>query len=169
MPLSDAAFDFLPLGAILQAFRVNGKNIVLGFDTLEQYEKHNDFYFGETIGRIANRVSGAKIKNLNGQSYELIANNGPNALHGGPTGLGKRRFSESLVKRNGKAAHLFTYTSKDGEEGYPGMIDIRVWYTPSSKVENGLQKTCLEIEYEVNLRDDDKNTQETAISLTNHS
>ena len=77
------AFTFLPLGAIIKEFKVNGINIVQGFDNAEQYKKYNGPFFGETIGRIANRVSGAKINDLNGKSYQLPVNNGPNSLHGG--------------------------------------------------------------------------------------
>lgn len=169
MASSGSSFNFLPLGAIIQSFHVNGKNIVLGFDSAEQYKEHNAPYFGETIGRIANRVSGAKINNLNGKSYKLAANNGPNALHGGPLGWGKRTFTESKDVRGGKDTHLFKYTSSDGEEGYPGTVEVRVWYTHSTKEENGVRKISLEIEYEAELLDDGSDTRETAINMTNHS
>jgi aldose 1-epimerase len=161
-----SAFTFLPLGAIIQEFKVNGRNIVQGFPTTEQYKKYNAPYFGETIGRIANRVSGAKIS-LNGTSYQLPVNNGPNSLHGGELGWGKREFEGPVsVQRNGKDALLFTYTSKDGEEGYPGTVDVKVWYTPEKENVDGVEKEILTIEYEAELAGDE--VEETAVGMTNH-
>lgn len=80
---SFAPFQFLPLGAIIQSIDVNGINIVQGFPTQELYQKYNSPYFGETIGRVANRIKNGKIDSLNGKSYSLAVNNGPNSLHGG--------------------------------------------------------------------------------------
>jgi len=165
---STKAFTFLPLGAIIQKFNVNGKNIVQGFSTAELYKQYNGPYFGETIGRIANRVSGAKINNLNGKSYPLAANNAPNSLHGGIVGLGKREFEgPTSVQRNGKDATLFKYLSPDGEEGYPGTVEFRVWYVQEKVESGGAQQEVLHIEYEAELVGDE--VEETAINLTNHS
>jgi aldose 1-epimerase len=165
--MSGSAFTFLPLGAIIREFNVNGKNIVQGFDTAEQYKKYNGPYFGETIGRIANRVSNAKINNLNGKSYALLANNGPNALHGGEKGWGKREFEgPTTVERNGKETTFFKYVSKDGEEGYPGTVEVRVWYTQAKEQVDGVQQEVLYIEYEAELIGDE--VEETAINMTNH-
>jgi aldose 1-epimerase len=164
---STKAFTFLPLGAIIQKFTVNGKNIVQGFPTAELYKQHNSPYFGETIGRIANRVSGAKINDLNGKSYSLTANNAPNALHGGINGWGKREFEgPSRVDRNGKEATLFKYTSADGEEGYPGTVEFRVWYVQETEKVDGANQEVLHIEYEAELVGDE--VSETAINVTNH-
>jgi len=161
-----SAFTFLPLGAIIQEFKINGRNIVQGFQTAEQYKKYNGPYFGETIGRIANRVSGAKIE-LNGKSYQLPVNNGPNSLHGGDSGWGKKEFEGPIqVQRNGKDAVLFKYTSKDGEEGYPGTVDVKVWYMAEKKQEDGVEKEILTIEYEAELIGDE--VEETAVGMTNH-
>lgn len=161
---SENAFTFLPLGAIIQEFKIKGRNIVQGFDTAEQYKKHNGPFFGETIGRIANRVSNAKINDLNGKSYQLAANNGPNALHGGVNGWGKREFEGPIkTERNGKEAVLFKYLSADGEEGYPGAVEVRVWYVQEKEQE----KEVLHIEFEAELVGDD--VQETAVNITNHS
>src|SRR5688500_17316354 len=89
--MTDAPFTFLPLGAILQSFKVGGVDIVQGFRSQELYESHNAPYFGETIGRVANRIKDAKLTGINGgKSYSLAANNGPNNLHGGVVGWGKR-------------------------------------------------------------------------------
>lgn len=158
---------FLPLGAIIQEFNIGGRNIVQNFPTAELYEKYNAPYLGETIGRIANRVSGAKINHLNGKSYPLSKNNGPNSLHGGPNGFGKRVFEgPKPLQRNGKEAVLFKYLSKDGEEGYPGDLELRVWYTAGTETEGGVEKTTLEIEYEAELVGD--GVEETAVGITNH-
>ena len=165
--MSSNAFTFLPLGAIIQEFKIKGRNIVQGFPTAELYKKHNDPFFGETIGRIANRVSGAKINDLNGRSYQLAANNGPNSLHGGDQGWGKREWEgPSNVERNGKDATLFKYTSVDGEEGYPGTVEVRVWYVQEKEQDGGVEKEVLHIEFEAELVGDE--AQETAINVTNH-
>jgi aldose 1-epimerase len=164
---SAKAFTFLPLGAIIQKFTVNGKNIVQGFPTAELYKKYNAPYFGETIGRIANRVSDAKINSINGKSYSLAANNAPNSLHGGVNGWGKREFEGPLsVDRNGKEATFFKYVSVDGEEGYPGTVEFRVWYVQETETVDGTQQEVLNIEYEAELIGDE--VDETAISVTNH-
>jgi len=165
---SAKAFTFLPLGAIIQKFTVNGKNIVQGFPSAELYKQYNSPYFGETIGRIANRVSNAKINDLNGKSYSLAANNAPNHLHGGNNGWGKREFEgPSEVDRNGKTATLFKYVSKDGEEGYPGTVEFRVWYVQETEKVDGTNQEVLHIEYEAELIGDE--VEETAINVTNHS
>lgn len=164
---AEDAFTFLPQGAIIQELRIAGHNIVQGFPTAEPYKTLNTPYFGETIGRVANRLKNAEIKSLNGKSYKLTANNGPNALHGGPQGWGKRTFEgPTPVNRNGTEGVLFKYLSKDGEEGYPGTVELRVWYTAGKTKSDGVEKTQLEIEYEVELVGDE--VEETAVSVTNH-
>jgi len=166
--MSANAFTFLPLGAIIKEFKVNGINIVQCFDNAEQYKKYNGPFFGETIGRIANRVAGAKINDLNGKSYQLPVNNGPNSLHGGEKGFGKHEFEGPVkVTRNGEDAELFKYTSKDGEEGYPGTLQVSVWYVQKKEEANGVQQEVLYIEYEAELVGDE--VEETGINMTNHS
>jgi aldose 1-epimerase len=158
---------FFSLGAIIQDFQINGKRIVQNFPTPALYKDFNSPFFGETIGRIANRVSGAKIDDLNGKSYRLAANNGPNSLHGGNVGWGKREFDGPIrVTRHGKDAVLFKLTSPDGEEGYPGTVDVKVWYTQSKEQDNGVEKVVLEIEYEAELVGVSAN--ETVVAMTNH-
>lgn len=160
-------FAFIPQGAIIQEFRVTGQNIILGFPTEAAYASHSNAYFGETIGRVANRIRGAKIDSLNGKSYDLNANNGPNTLHGGPKGWGKQTFQGPIpVDRNGKEGVLFRYVSKDGDEGFPGTVECKVWYVASKTEHNGQQMTELEIEYEVELVGDE--VEETAVAVTNH-
>jgi aldose 1-epimerase len=160
------AFKFLPLGAIIQEFNVNGVNIVQGFKTAEQYKQYNGPYFGETIGRIANRVAEGKFE-LNGKTHQLPVNNGPNSLHGGDKGWGKCEFEGPVnVERNGEDAVLFKYLSKDGEEGYPGTVQVSVWYVQKKEQVNGAQQEVLYIEYEAELVGDE--VEETAINMTNH-
>jgi len=166
-PVSKTNFTFLPLGAIIQEFLVDGQNIVQNFNTAEQYKKYNEPYFGETIGRVANRIADAKINNLNGKEYQLTANNGPNALHGGPKGWGKHEFEgPKPVDRGGKEGVLFKYLSKDGDEGFPGTVELRLWYTAWTENEAGKEKALLEVEYEVEMVGDE--VEETAVNVTNH-
>lgn len=104
---------------------------------------------------------------MNGQSYQLAANDGPNSLHGGPQGWGKKDFEGPIpTQRNGKEAVLFKHISKHGDEGFPGTVELKVWYTPSLEQDEGVEKTSLEIEYEAELVGDE--VEETAVSLTNH-
>jgi aldose 1-epimerase len=161
------AFKFLPQGGIIQEFNVGGKNIVLGFPSAASYRSEHSPFFGENIGRLANRISGAKINNLNGKSYPLAANNGPNTLHGGPQGWGKKDFEgPTTVDRHGRQATFFKYLSPDGDEGFPGTVELRLWYIPTIEKDGGVEKTSLEIEYEVELVGDE--VQETAVGVTNH-
>lgn len=161
------SFEFLPQGGIIKEFKIGGQNIVLGFPSAESYKSPKSPFFGENIGRVANRISGAKINNLNGKSYSLAANNGPNSLHGGAQGWGKKQWEgPSPVSKNGKDAVMFKYLSKDGEEGYPGTVEMRCWYYPSVTKDDGVEKTSLELEFEAELVGDE--VEETAVSLTNH-
>ena len=164
---SNSSFEFLPQGGIIKEFKIGGRNIVLGFPSAESYRSKSSPFFGENIGRLANRISGAKINNLNGKSYSLTANNGPNTLHGGVEGWGKRDFDgPKPVERNGREAVLFKYLSKDGEEGFPGTVELRLWYIAGVDKDEGVDKTSLEIEYEVELVGDE--VEETAVGVTNH-
>ena len=158
-----SAFTFISRGAIIQEFKVAGRNIVQNFPEASLYNTYNAPHFGETIGRTTNRVKDAKISNLNGKTYTLNANNGSNSLHGGPTGWGKRDWQgPKPVNRNGKEGVEFKYLSKDGEEGYPGAVECTCWYT--AWTEDG--KTVLEIEYQVDLVGDE--CEETVVGVTNH-
>ncbi|KAI1634540.1 aldose-1-epimerase [Biscogniauxia mediterranea] len=173
--------SLLPLGAIIQSFTVGGINIVQGFPTQEQYVAHNAPYFGETIGRVANRISGARLAgglNGGGREYALAANNGPNTLHGGVRGWGKRVWNGPKpvgVRKipglpgdvQGGESVEFVLTSEDGDEGFPGEVVARVTYTASKAVEDGgREATLLGIEYEAELVG---GADETVINMTNHS
>ncbi len=140
----------------LHAYDRDGKlgDVVLGFDSLDGYLKGHP-YFGATTGRVANRIANAKFM-LNGQEFKLAANNDPHHLHGGDKGLDKRVWKAEPLMRDGAPAVRFKYTSPDGEEGYPGTLDLTVTYTLTN--ENGLQ-----IDY---LATTDK---PTPVNLTHHS
>jgi aldose 1-epimerase len=171
-----AAFTFLPLGAIIQEFNVGGLNIVQGFPTSEDYKKHNAPYFGETIGRVANRISGAKLNSINGTSYSLAANNGPNNLHGGNVGWGKKEWRgptpvgvrkiPGIDGLEGGESVKFTLESPDGDEGFPGKVETSVVYTTGTQNDGGKEVIVLGIEYEAELVD---GADETVINMTNHS
>ena len=99
-------------------------DIVLGFDNLEQYLKGHP-YFGCTVGRVANRIAKGRFT-LDGKTYTLATNNGPNHLHGGLKGFDKVVWK---AEPQTGAAVKFTYTSPDGEEGYPGTLAVAVTMT----------------------------------------
>ncbi|SPO03286.1 related to GAL10 - UDP-glucose 4-epimerase [Cephalotrichum gorgonifer] len=172
---SEAPITLLPLGAILQSLTISGVNIVQGFPTQADYEAHNAPHFGESIGRVANRISGAKINALNGSSYPLAANNGVNSLHGGNVGWGNRvwegptptglRKIEGVEGAEGESVE-FKILSEDGDEGFPGTVEAKAIYTAAKVVEDGKEVTVLEIEYSAELL---SGADETAINMTNHS
>jgi aldose 1-epimerase len=129
-------------------------DVVLGFDRLEDYLKPNP-YFGVIVGRYANRIGGAKFT-LDGMEYDLAKNDGENHLHGGVKGFDKVMWNSELVDTpHGKSLKL-TYTSPDGEEHYPGDLQVTVNYILTD--DNGLR-----IDYEATT---DKRT---IVNLTNHS
>ncbi|HVV72400.1 MAG TPA: galactose-1-epimerase, partial [Verrucomicrobiae bacterium] len=103
-----------------------GKNadVVLGFNNLQQYLQGHP-YFGCTVGRFANRIARGQFT-LEGQTYSLAVNNGPNHLHGGLKGFDKVVWKASPQPG---ACVRFNYTSPDGEEGYPGKLEVTVQMT----------------------------------------
>lgn len=170
--------SFLPLGAIIRSFTVGGVNIVQGFPTQELYVSHNGPFFGETIGRVANRISNAKLASVNGgKSYALAANNGPNTLHGGVKGWGKRIWNgpKPVGIRSipgiegdlqGGESVEFTLRSEDGDEGFPGEVLAKVVYTTGKINNGGKEAIVLGMEYEAELV---SGAEETVINMTNHS
>jgi aldose 1-epimerase len=117
-------------GGIITSLRTPDRNgefgdIVLGFDGLEGYLKGHPF-FGAIVGRYGNRIAGGKFT-LDGRTYTLATNNGPNHLHGGNAGFDKKVWSAEPA-RDGVGV-VFTHTSPDGDEGYPGTLQTRVTYT----------------------------------------
>ena len=104
-------------------------DVVLGFDTPAEYAANRGFYFGCTVGRVANRIKGAAFS-LDGVDHRLAANDGPNHLHGGPDrSFDRVEWSARRVASDEGQAVEFGYVSPDGEEGYPGTLDTRVRYT----------------------------------------
>jgi aldose 1-epimerase len=125
-------------GGIIQSLRVPDRfgkttDIVLGFDTLDGYLK-NDPYFGAIIGRYGNRIGKAQFT-LNGRTYKLAANNGANHLHGGVKGFDKVVWKAEPSKSEAGPSIVFSRVSPDGEEGYPGNLNVRVTYTLTDKNE----------------------------------
>ena len=144
-------------GAILTSISVPDRegrfaDVVLGFDTLDGYLRPHP-YFGAVVGRYGNRIGKAQFT-LDGHTYRLAANNGPNHLHGGVRGFDK--FVWNAEPLTGAAGVTFSRTSPDGEEGYPGNLTVRVTYTLTDENE-------LTIEYGAST---DK---PTPVNLTNHS
>ncbi|XP_074564684.1 uncharacterized protein LOC141821192 [Curcuma longa] len=111
----------------------NVADVVLGFDTIEPYQKGASPYFGCIVGRVANRIKEGKFT-LNGVEHSLFINNGPNSLHGGKTGFDKVLWEVAEYNKNNQFPSItFKYHSKDGEEGYPGDLSVTVKYSlPSS-------------------------------------
>jgi aldose 1-epimerase len=132
----------------------DSEDIVLGFDSLEGYLSPNP-YFGALVGRFANRIANGQFE-LGGQTYTLLKNNGPNALHGGAKGFDKVRWKAAVATSNGSPALELRYLSKDGEEGYPGNLDVLVTYSLS-------EDNILRIDYAATTDRD------TVLNLTNHS
>ena len=149
----------LDYGGIVQSIRTPDRDghfadIVLGFDTLEKYVKDSP-YFGAIVGRFANRIARGHFT-LDGKTYTLAVNNGVNALHGGLVGFDKVVWHAEPLSAPTSAGLLLTHTSPDGDQGYPGKLDVRVSYVLNNSNE-------LVIGYEATT---DK---PTIINLTNHS
>lgn len=124
-------------------------DVVLGFDTLEAYLADRS-YLGATIGRCANRIKDASFE-LNGKVYPLSTTFGPYHLHGGKVGFNKRLWTAAQVDET----VVFSRTSADGEEGYPGNLHVQVTV--------GWQGDSLTLQYEA------QTDQDTVVNLTNHS
>ena len=103
-------------------------DVILGFDDVAGYESDSNQYFGCSTGRVCNRIAGGKFT-LDGQTYTLAQNDGPNHLHGGATrSLDKVVWNAEPFGDDQDSQVRFTYTSPDGEEGYPGNLKISVVY-----------------------------------------
>jgi aldose 1-epimerase len=125
-------------GAILTSIRTPDKSgalgdIVYGYDSLGDYVKDAS-YFGAVVGRFANRVARARFT-IDGNTYTLAANDGANALHGGVKGFNKVLWKGEPFTRGDTAGVTFRYTSPDGEEGYPGTLQVAVSYGLTSNDE----------------------------------
>jgi aldose 1-epimerase len=143
-------------GGILMSLKVPDRqgrmeDVVLGFDTPEEYRDKEHPYFGALIGRYANRIANAQFT-LNGQTYKLAANNNGNSLHGGNAGFDKKVWQAS---QKGNRLTL-TLVSPDGEEGYPGALTVTAVYELTEDNELRLTLTA-------------KTTKPTVVNLTNHT
>ncbi len=101
---------------------------MLGYDNLEGYLTNNSPYLGALIGRYGNRIANGQFK-LDGQTYKLAPNDGPNSLHGGIKGFDKVVWTGNPISTSNGSALELTYVSKDGEEGYPGNLSVKAVYT----------------------------------------
>ena len=144
-------------GGIITSIRVPDRSgaigdVVLGFDALESYLKGHPF-FGTIVGRYGNRIARGQFT-LDGHTYKLATNNGPNHLHGGIVGFDKAVWSAQPLSAG--IGVVFTHTSPDGDEGYPGTLKVRVTYTLTERNE-------LMVDYRAST---DK---ATPVNLTQHS
>ena len=132
----------------------NGKmgDVVLGFETFGGYMQKKDPYIGALVGRYANRIANAKFT-MDGKTYKLAPNNFGNSLHGGNVGFDKVIWNTEKI---GDSSLKLTYQSKDGEEGYPGNLNIQVIYILGAD-------NSLKIDYTATT------DQATPVNLTNHS
>ena len=145
----DAEIKISDLGATVVSFSIFGKDVVGGFDTLGGYIK-DDSHQGATIGRVANRIADARFI-MDGKEYKLTANDNGNCLHGG-CGFDYKIWQ---VEEYNEESITLSYTSKDGEEGFPSTLHAKVRYI--------LEGTSLVIDYEATPEG------KTPISMTNHS
>ncbi|MDQ3767016.1 MAG: galactose mutarotase [Actinomycetota bacterium] len=147
-------------GGIIQSLSVpnrNGhtRNVALGFSNLDDYVEQNDPYFGAIIGRYANRIANGEFT-LDGVSYDLPVNNDPNTLHGGPKGFHIKVWDAQPVQDANSVGLKLSYTSRDGEQGFPGRLETEVRY---SLTENN----ALRMHYLATT------SEPTVVNLTNHS
>eukprot|EP01018_Ginkgo_biloba_P037773 Gb_09747 [translate_table: standard] len=134
----DLRIKFTNWGATILSVKVPDakghiSDVVLGFDNLTPYMASicifngTSPYFGAIVGRVANRIKNAQFK-LNGKTYHLPANDGNNTLHGGKRGFDKVLWKVKRVRRGRNPSIQFTYHSYDGEQGFPGDLDVSVTY-----------------------------------------
>ena len=151
--------SIITYGGILMSLEMPDRNknigeVTLGFDTLEGYLSDHP-YFGATVGRVANRIAEGRFT-LNGKEYTLAQNNGENHLHGGIKGFDKVVWKAESGKNTDSASVVLSYLSPDGEEGYPGNLDVTVVYTLTEENE-------LRIDYTA------ATDAPTPVNLTNHT
>src|ERR1700712_3896994 len=146
-------------GASLQTLLVpdaagHRDDIVLGHDVFDRYVARRQ-YFGATIGRYANRIAGGRFT-LDGAAVKLAANNGANALHGGPEGFDRYNWRIVAIDEEAYPAVTLARTSPDGEEGYPGTLEAEVTWRLTGPMELSLEMTA-------------RTDRATIVNLTNHS
>jgi aldose 1-epimerase len=153
------SLELMSLGATIKSLRVPDRagefaNVALGFPTLDGYLQRHP-YFGSTVGRFANRIAGARFS-LDGVTYRLAANNGPNHLHGGEAGFDQAVWEAEPFDDGDGSGVRFSYLSKDREERYPGNLSVDVVYTLTDENE-------LRIAYSATT------DAPTPVNLTNHT
>lgn len=151
--------SIITYGGILISLEMPDRNknvdeVTLGFDTLEGYLSDHP-YFGATVGRFANRIAEGKFT-LNGKEYTLARNDGENHLHGGVRGFDKVVWKAESDKGADSASVILSYLSPDGEEGYPGNLEVTAVYTLTEDNE-------LRIDYTAST------DAPTPVNLTNHT
>ena len=130
------------------------ENIVLGYNSLEEYVK-GSYFFGTVVGRVAGRIKGGEF-DLNGKTYALAKNENNNHLHGGIKGFDKVIWDASVIENNEEVGVQFSYLSPDGENGYPGNVNIKVTYT-------------LHNDNELTIHYSGISDEKTLLNMTNHS
>jgi aldose 1-epimerase len=153
------AARIITLGAAIQSLTVPDRagqpgDVVLGYATPAEYVARPQ-YFGATVGRYANRIRDGKFS-LDGKSYQLATNDGPNHLHGGVKGLDKVVWKIDSVKSGSPANVVLSHVSPDGDGGYPGTLKVTATYSLNEENE-------LKLEYRATT---DK---PTVLNITNHS
>ncbi len=151
----------LAYGGVIQSVHAPDRegrrdDVVLGFDDVRRYQQASP-YFGALVGRYANRIADGRF-DLNGRTYQLPVNNGPNCLHGGTEGFDKRIWDAQEL--SDAAAVRLSLTSPDGDQGFPGRLDVTVTYR--------LDGDSLRIDYEARNAEAEGGL-ETVVNLTNHS
>jgi aldose 1-epimerase len=149
----------ITLGATLQSLSVPDRNgssadIVLGYSTADEYLQKPQ-YFGATVGRYANRIAGGRFT-LDDRDYSLPVNDGKNHLHGGPQALDKVVWKIESATGGSPAEVVLSYRSPDGDQGYPGTLDITAIYTLNDQNE-------LAVEYRATT------DEPTIVNITNHA
>ena len=151
-------------GGIITSLRVPGRagireDVVLGFDSLSAYTSESyraaNPYFGALVGRYANRIAGGTFA-IDGRTYTLETNNGPNHLHGGEEGFDRVVWDAESFREGDRVGVVLRHTSPDGHGGYPGRLDVRVTYTLTPD-------DALAIDYHATT------TKATPVNLTQHS
>jgi aldose 1-epimerase len=122
----------LTFGGVIQKLRVPDRkgrlrNVVLGLRSVAEYEADADPYLGALIGRFGNRIAKGAFT-LDGQAFQVPVNNGPNSLHGGTRGFDDRLWRAEPIEKDGHVGLELHLTSRDGDQGYPGTLEVRVTY-----------------------------------------
>ncbi len=153
---SGTVVSVLSYGVTVQSLLFDDKDIVLGFDTIAEYLQ-SDAYMGATVGRVCNRIADGRFE-LNGQVYQLACNESERRvhLHGGVKGFADRIWDYTVLTEEVDPSVVFSLHSADGEEGYPGNLDVSVTLTLT-------QDDTLIFAYE------GKSDKDTPLNLTNHT